>query len=73
MPTSSKVVGKKSKDSPTGNVTGKDASADQKTNTLLLFRAAYASETINAKAGDLIKKCRPILILHGNFINPCLF
>lgn len=56
-----KSCGTKSKDSMTGNVT-KDASTDQKTSILLQFTAAYAPESISAKAGDLIKKCRPILI-----------
>lgn len=45
----------------TGNVI-EDAATDQKTSILLQFTAAYAPESIGAKAGDLIKKCRPILI-----------
>lgn len=44
-----------------GNVT-EDASTNQKTSILLQFMAAYASESISAKAGDLIKNCRTILI-----------
>lgn len=56
----------------TGNVT-RDAWTDQKTSILLHFKAAYASESINAKAGNLIKNCRPILRLHGNFLNSHLF
>lgn len=49
-----KSCGNKSKDSwQPSNMSG-DASTDQRTNTLL---AAYDSESIDTKAGDLIKNC----------------